>query len=56
MQLNKQKRELLKAIRKVEKELNILFDGMNTDIAEIEIGILMRKKKEDGSYDWVIDI
>ena len=41
---------------KVEQELGILFDNEETDVMEIEAGLLCRRKREDGTIDWYIDI
>mgnify|MGYP001623039234 FL=1 len=51
----KQKRSLDNNIQKIEKELSAIFDDANTDCLEIELGMLVRRKKED-SYEWLIDL
>ena len=51
----KQKRGLDKNIRKLENELEDIFDSAKIDSLEIEMGLLKRRKVEDG-YDWVIEI
>lgn len=56
VKLNKQKREINKEIKKIENALGTIFDGMNTDSVEIDMGALIRRKTEDGSHDWIIDI
>lgn len=54
-ELKKQKRGIDKALRKVEQELNIVFDNAGVDCMEVDLGMLIRKKNGDG-YDWVIEI
>ena len=56
VELNKQKREINKEIKKIENALGTIFDGMNTDSVEIDMGVLTRRKTGDGVYDWIIDI
>lgn len=51
----KQKRSLDNNIQKIEKELSAIFDDANTDCLEIELGMLVRRKKED-SYEWLIEL
>lgn len=41
----KQKRSLDNNIQKIEKELSAIFDDANTDCLEIELGMLVRRKK-----------
>lgn len=54
-EMKKQRRGLESSIRKPEEELNLLFDQSKVDSLEIEIGILTRRKTEDG-YEWVIEL
>lgn len=56
LELKRQKRGINKKIVRAEKELESVFDGMQTDCLEIEMGLLCRRKKEDGSSEWVIEI
>lgn len=55
VELKKQKRGLDNSIRKVEKELERLFDEAKVDELELEMGLLVRRKKDIG-YEWVIEI
>ena len=55
LELKKQKRSIDVSIKKVEKELEKIYDNVNTDCLELEIGLLVRRKTEDG-YEWVIEI
>lgn len=55
LELKKQKRGIDKAIGKVEKELNVIFDANLQDSVEIEMGVLSRRKTETG-YEWSIEI
>ena len=55
VELKKQKRGLDNSIRKVEKELERLFDEASVDELELEMGVLVRRKRESG-YEWVIEI
>ncbi len=54
--MKRQKRGIDKNITKLERELEQVFDGMQADCLEIEMGLLCRRKKEDGSCEWVIEI
>ena len=53
--LKKQKRGLDKSIRKVEMEMQKIFDQAEIDCLEINIGMLVRRKKDTG-YEWLIEI
>ena len=53
--MKKQKRGIDAAISKVEKELEKLYDNANIDCLEVEMGMLVRRKKEHG-YEWLIEI
>lgn len=55
VELKKQKRGLDKSIRKIEVELQRIFDNAGIDCLEIEMGLLVRRKKGDG-YEWLIEI
>ena len=51
----KQRRSLDRSVRKIEKELEVIFDQAGSDTLEIEMGLLTRRKKGDG-YEWLIEI
>ena len=55
LELRKQQRSIDKNVRKVERELERIYDSIGADALEIEMGLLVRKKIE-GGYDWVIEI
>lgn len=55
LEMKKQKRSIDASILKIEKELEKLFDHIGVDCMEIELGILVRRKKEEG-YEWLIEI
>ena len=55
VELKKQKRGLNNSIRKVEKDLERLFDEAGVDELELEMGLLVRRKRECG-YERVIEI
>lgn len=55
LELRKQQRSIEKAIRKVERELEKVYDSAEADALEIEMGLLVRRRKEEG-YEWVIEI
>ena len=55
LELKKQQRAIEKAIHKVERELGNVYDSVESDALEIEMGLLVRRKKGDG-YEWVIEI
>ena len=54
-EMKKQRRGLESSIRKLEEELNQLFDQSKVDSLEREIGVLTRRKTENG-YEWVIEL
>ena len=56
LEMKRQKRGIDKNISKVERELETIYDGMKTDCLEVEMGLLCRRKKSDGSYEWLIEI
>lgn len=55
LELRKQQRSLVKSVAKVERELEKIYDIADTNALEIEMGVLVRRKKENG-YEWVIEI
>ena len=55
LELKKQKRKLDAAVLKTEKELEKIFDSETIETMELEAGLLVRRKKEDG-YEWIIEI
>lgn len=55
VELKKQKRGLDKSIRKIEDELQKIFDNAGIDCLEIEMGMLVRRKKGD-IYEWLIEL
>ena len=55
LELKKQKRSLDKSIRKLELNLEEIFDQAGIECLEIEMGMLVRRKKTDG-YEWLIEI
>lgn len=55
LEMKKQKRSLDAAIRKTEKEMENIFDNAGVDCLEIEMGMLVRRKKDD-AYEWLIEI
>lgn len=55
LELKRQKRGLDKNIVKLEQELERIFDGAGIECLEIEFGMLVRRKREQG-YEWVVEI
>ena len=55
LELRKQQRAIDKNVSKVEREMEKLYDSVGTDALEIEMGMLVRRKKNEG-YEWVIEI
>lgn len=55
LEMKKQKRGIDAAIAKVERELEKIYDNANIDCLEIEMGMLVRRKTEQG-YEWLIEI
>ncbi len=53
--MKRQKRGLDKSIRKTESELQKIFDNAGIDCLEIEIGMLVRRKKGE-AYEWLIEL
>ena len=56
LKLKKQKRSIDSDIKKIEKELQQLFDNAGIDCLEVEMGLLVRRKKNDGTWEWIIEI
>ena len=56
LEFKKQKRGIDAAIRKVEKELERIYDNAGIDCLEVEMGLLVRRKIENGGYEWLIEI
>lgn len=56
LEMKRQKRGINKNIERTERELENIFDGMKLDCLEIEMGLLCRRRKEDGTYEWLIEI
>ena len=48
LEFKKQKRGVEKNIRKLEKELEDIFDSSGVEELEIDMGLLVRRKNEDG--------
>lgn len=55
LELKKQKRGIDAAIYKVEKELERIYDNAGIERLEVEMGLLVRRKINDG-YEWLIEI
>lgn len=55
LEMKKQKRGIDAAIIKVEKELEKIYDHAGVDCLEVEMGMLVRRKIENG-YEWLIEI
>lgn len=55
VELKKQKRGIDKSIEKMERELEKVFDNEQVDCMEIEMGLLVRRKK-DTRYEWFIEL
>ena len=55
LELKKQKRGIDKNIVKLEKELEKIFDQAGVDCMEIEMGLLVRRKTEQG-YEWLVEL
>ncbi len=56
LEMKKQKRGLDNAITKIEKELESIYDNAGVDCLEVEMGLLVRRRKESGGYEWLIEI
>ncbi len=55
LEYKKQKRSIDKSILKLEGELCKIYDSKKIDSLEIEMGMLTRRKLENG-YEWIIEI
>ena len=55
LEMKKQKRGIDKNIAKLERELELIFDENGIDCIEVEFGMLVRRKKQQG-YEWVVEI
>ncbi len=55
LELKKQKRGIDKNIAKLEKEMGKIFDQAGVDCMEIEMGLLVRRKTEQG-YEWLVEL
>ena len=55
VELKKQRRGIDNSVRKIERELERIIDEQDTDSLELEMGILVRRKRETG-YEWLIEI
>ena len=53
--IRKQKRSLDRNIKKCEGELQAIFEQAKVDRLEVDMGLLVRRKTENG-YEWVIEI
>ena len=56
LEYKKQKRGIDKNIEKLEDNLQCLFENSGIDCLEIEIGMLVRRKKDNGENEWIIEI
>lgn len=56
LEYKKQKRGIDKNIEKLEDDLQCLFENAGIDCLEIEIGMLVRRKKDNGENEWIIEI
>lgn len=55
VEMKKQKRGVEKKIQKVENELETIYDQAGVDCLEVDMGMLVRRKKGQG-YEWLIEI
>lgn len=55
IEMKKQKRGIDKAIQKTETELERIYDQAGIDCLEVDMGLLVRRRKEQG-YEWLIEI
>ena len=55
LEVRKQRRGLDKTIDKFERELDAVFNSQGVDSMEIEMGVLRRRKSENGT-EWFIEI
>ena len=56
LEYKKQKRGIDKNIERLEDDLQNIFENAGIDCLEIEIGMLVRRKKENGEYEWILEI
>lgn len=56
LEYKKQKRGIDKNIERLEDDLQNIFENAGIDCLEIEIGMLVRRKKENGEHEWIIEI
>jgi len=55
LEMKKQKRGIDKNITKLEHELEEIYNEAEIDCLEVEFGMLVRRKKEQG-YEWIVEI
>ena len=55
LEMKKQRRGIDKNILKLEHELETIFDENGIDCIEVEFGLLVRRKRQQG-YEWVVEI
>lgn len=55
VEMKRQRRGVDKVIQKSEAELGKIFDQAGIDCLEMDMGMLVRRKKDDG-YEWIIEI
>ena len=55
IEMKKQRRGIEKAIQKTENELERIYDQAGIDCLEVDMGLLVRRRKEQG-YEWLIEI
>lgn len=55
LEYKKQSRKLNSSISKLEAELGSIYDNEGVDCLEIDMGLLVRRKKENG-WEWIIEI
>ena len=55
VEIKKHRKGIDAAIQRVEKELEKIYDTAGVDCLEIDMGMLVRRKKENG-YEWLIEI
>ena len=55
VKLKKQRRGIDNSVRKIERELELIFDEEKTDTLELEMGLLVRRRIENG-YEWLIEM
>lgn len=55
IEMKKQRRGVDKAIQKTENELEKIYDQAGIDCLEVDMGLLVRRRKEQG-YEWLIEI